>query len=338
VLAGLGAAPAQTSPGAPSYGELAGQTLCVAFDEIHRGLTNFNAGTLPHEAKELRKQLGRFRNKLDLFAFAYPADPGRDPFLKLREDIDKGYERMGDFKDLFDAQRIELAEFDTEKQRWSAGVRPEAVNYANPAKVTDRRDKVLKWQLKFLAPDQIAGYRAYVCAPDARVFHPRPAQDLSRFFWGSEAGLTPRLELGGVDNFRWLAAEMLTRAAKDYPAVQALRGLEGETAVKFHDFRKRVRAVVRIAEDIAILPAGNRRADELNDVMDDLDDRYGGLNDQIVDLELAVEAAETARANRLRVEISGDWDQLRRWQADNQVVAALEEYAGLLRSLLPPGT
>lgn len=321
----------------PSYGELANQMLCGSFDEIHRGLTNFSATTLPHEAKELRKQLGRFRNKLDLFAFAYPAGPGKDLFLELRDDIDKGYERMGEFKDLFDAQRIELAEFDAAKQRWSAGVRPEAVTYPNPGKVKERRDKVLKWQTKLLAAERIAAYRAYVCAPDLKAFHPRPGADLSRFFWGSEEGLTPRAELGGVDNFRWLAAEMLGRALKDYPAVQELRGLEGETAVKFHDFRKRVRAVVRIAEDIAILPPGNRRADELNELMDDLDDRYGELNDRIVDLEMAVEAGETAKAGRLRAEITGEWDQLRSWQAGRKIPDAMGEYAGLLRGLLSAG-
>lgn len=321
----------------PAYGELAAQMLCGPLDEITRGLTNFTAATLPHEAKALRKLLGRFRNKLDLFAFAYPTGPGKDRFLQLREDLDKGYERMGEFKDLFDAQRVELAVYDAAKQTWSAGVRPEAVSYPNPGKVKERRDKVLKWREKFLEADRLAAYRAYVCAPDLKAFHPRPAKDLSRFFWGSEEGLTPKAELSGVDNFRWLAAEMLGRALKDYPAVQELRALEGETAVKFHDFRKRVRAVVRIAEDIAILPPANRRAKDLDELMDDLDDRFGVLNDKIVDLEMAVESGETAKARQLRTEIAGDWDQLRQWQEDQKVAAALGEYAGLLRSLLPPG-
>ena len=102
----------------PSYGELAAQKLCDPLDEIHRGLTNFTTSTLPHEAKDLRKLLGKFRNRLDLFAFAYPTGSGKDPFLKLRDDLDKGYERMGEFKDLFDAQRLELAVFDAKKQEW----------------------------------------------------------------------------------------------------------------------------------------------------------------------------------------------------------------------------
>jgi hypothetical protein len=320
----------------PSYGELATRLLCGPLEEIERGLTNFTSATLPHEARELRKLMGRFRNKLDLFAFAYPAGPGDDLFLKLREDIDKGYERMGDFKDLFDAQRIELAKYDPEKDRWSAGIRPEAVRYADHQKLQSRRDKVLKWQEKFMEAGRLARYRAYVCAPDGQKFHARPAKDLSRFFWGSEEGLMPRAELSGVDNFRWLAAEMLARAHRDHPAVMELRDLEGATAEKFHDFRKRVRAVVRIAEDIDIVPAGNRRAGELNKLMDELDDSFGDLNDKIVDLGLAVESGNSTKAGKLRGEIAADWTRLQQWQTTQNIAAALNEYAGLLRSLMPP--
>jgi hypothetical protein len=327
---------AAESGASPSYGELATRLLCGPLEEIQRGLTNFTSATLPHEARDLRKLMGRFRNKLDLFAFAYPAGPGDDLFLKLREDIDKGYERMGDFKDLFDAQRIELAKYDPEKDRWSAGIRPEAVRYADPQKLQNRRDKVLKWQEKFMEPARLARYRAYVCAPDGQKFHARPAKDLSRFFWGSEEGLMPRAELSGVDNFRWLAAEMLARAHRDHPVVMELRDLEGATAEKFHDFRKRVRAVVRIAEDIDIVPVGNRRAGELNKLMDELDDSFGDLNDKIVDLGLAVESGNSTKAGELREEIAADWTRLRQWQTTQNIAAALNEYAGLLRSLMPP--
>jgi len=325
-----------TAVAAPSYGELAGQKLCQPFGELHGQLTNFTALTLPHEAKELRKQLGRFRNRLDLFAFAYPVGAGTDTFLQLRDDLDKGYERMGDFKDLFDTQRLTLAEFDAKKQTWSAGVRPEAVTYPNAEKLKERRDKVLKWQAKFLEADRLAKYQAYVCAADARAFHPRPVKDLSRFFWGSEEGLTPRAELSGVDNFRWLAAESLRRAAKDHPEVQALRVLEGEAAETFHDFRKRVRAVVKITDDIELLPAGNRRAEQLHELMDELDDAYGKVNDLIVELEQRIEAGEAAKAERVRAEIATAWESLRAWQTEQNVAAALMEYAGLLQALLPP--
>lgn len=319
---------------APSYGELAGQMLCTGFDEIVVGLTNFNANTLPHEAKELRKQLGRFRNRLDLFAFAYPTGPGKDKFLKIRKDVDKGYERMGDFKDLFDAQRIDLAEFDEEEDKWSKGVRPENVTYSNQAKLIERRDKVLSWHRKFMDEEDLAEYRAYVCAPDLKMFHPRDADDLSRFFWGGDEGIVPRSDLSGIDNFRFLAAELLGRAIGSCPAVMELRDLEGETAVEFHDFRKRVRSVVKIADDMEILPKRDKKADDLHDLMDDVDDGYGDLNDIILDLELAVESADQAKAAKLRAEIADEWTQLREWQTEEKVLEKMTEYAALLNSFI----
>lgn len=323
--------------GAPSYGELAGRMLCGPFDEILAGLTNFNATTLPHEAKELRKQLGKFRNRLDLFAFAYPTGPGKDKFLKLRKDVDDGYEDMGDFKDLFDAQRLDLAEFDPEKKEWSKGIRPENVTYPDAAKVESRRQKVLKWQGKFMEPEKIAANRTYICAPDKSAFHPRSADELSRFFWGGDEGIVPNEKLSGIDNFRMLAAELLGRALASHPAVMALRDLEGETAEEFHDFRKRIRSVVKITEDIDLLPEQNQEAAKLHELMDDLDDGYGDINDLIVDLGLAVESGNTSKAARLRNEIAADWTKLRDWQTEKQVQAAIEEYAKLLRSLLPVG-
>jgi len=319
---------------APSYGELAGQMLCGPLDEIERDLASFTVGTLPHEAKDLRKQLGRFRNRLDLFAFAYPTGPGKDPFLKLRDDIDKGYERMGDFKDLFDAQRIKLAEYDAVADKWSKGVRPEAVAYADPDRVRSRRDKVLKWKEKLLEPERLARYRAYVCAPDLKNFHERAATDLSRFFWGGGEGIMPQHELSGVDNFRSLAAELLARALKDYPAVQELRNLEGEIAEKFHDFRKRVRSVVKIADDIEILPPGSKPAGDLDELMNDLDDAYGDVNDKIVDLGLATESGNDPKATRLHGEIAVDWAKLREWQVRKEVPAQMNRYRELLLSLI----
>ncbi len=317
-----------------SYGQLAAELLCGGLDQIVIGLTNLNEGTLPHEAKELRKEVRQFRSRLDLFAFAYPTGPGKDMFLKLRKDVDKGYERMGDFKDLFDAQRIELAEYDSEKDKWSSGVRPDAVVYADLSKVADRRGKVLKWRDKFVEPEQLAAYRAYICAPDLKQFHGRSAEDLSRYYWGGDEGIMPREDLNGIDNFRALAAELLDRSIAVYPAVMELRDLEGDTAVQFHDFRKRARSVVKIADDIDILPKKEKKADALHELMDDIDDGYGDVNDIIIDLELAVESGNEAKAARLRTEIADEWTKLRQWQIQKKVDQQMKDYASLLRSLI----
>ena len=63
----------------------------------------------------------------------------------------------------------------------------------------------------FIQPDDLARYRAYACAPDLEQFHVRDAEDLSRFFWGGDEGIVPRKYLSGIDNFRFLASELLGR-------------------------------------------------------------------------------------------------------------------------------
>ena len=42
--------------------------------------------------------------------------------------------------------------------------------------------------------------------------------------------------------------------SKSYPAVMELRDLEGHAAEEFHDFRKRARSVVKIADDMTEPP------------------------------------------------------------------------------------
>jgi hypothetical protein len=241
---------------------------------------------------------------------------------------------MGDFKDLFDAQRIDLAQFDEEKGKWSKGVRPEDVTYPNVEKLIERRDKVLKWHRKFMDEEDLTEYRGYVCAPDPDTFHGRDADDLWRFFWGGNEQIVPRSDLSGIDNFRYLTAELLTRAIESYPTVMELRDLEGESAEEFHDFRKRARSVVKIADDMEILPKKSKRADDLHDLMDDLDDSYGDLNDIILDLEIAVEDGDDAKAAKLRAEIATEWEDLREWQAKEHVLDHMKQYAALLNSFI----
>jgi hypothetical protein len=71
--------------------------------------------------------------------------------------------------------------------------------------------------------------------------------------------------------------------------------------------------------------------------MDDLDDGYGDLNDIIIDLELAVESGNKAKATKLRTEIADEWTELREWQIKNKVEQQMADYAALLRSLISPG-
>ena len=68
----------------------------------------------PHDprVKAYRKKLAALRFHLDLLAPVYPADGANgDQWSQIRELLDSGYEAIGSFKDRFDAQGLQLAQF-----------------------------------------------------------------------------------------------------------------------------------------------------------------------------------------------------------------------------------
>ena len=79
---------------------------------------------------------------------------------------------------------------------------------------------------------------------------------------------------------------------------------------------------------------GGQRAGELNKLLDELDDSSGDLNDMIADLGLAGGPGDSTKAGKRRGEIAADWTRLRQWQTAQNIAAALNEYAGLLRPLM----
>ncbi len=125
-----------------TYGQLAAARVMPLLDEVVTGLEIFDEDIQPHEAKALRKTIGRLRDMVDIFVYAYPDDDG-DLWQDIRESLDDGYESMGEFKDLFDVQGVEAdeAEYDEDE-------------------VAELREVVLDWKRDFMDPDTQRVYPA----------------------------------------------------------------------------------------------------------------------------------------------------------------------------------
>ncbi len=93
-----------------SYGELAAHFIAPLYHELIVDLSAIGPDTLPHETKQIRKNIGALREYIDVFVFAYPDARGRDPWEDVREELDEGYETIGAFKDLFDSTGIPIEE------------------------------------------------------------------------------------------------------------------------------------------------------------------------------------------------------------------------------------
>ncbi len=292
-----------------SYGQLAGLKSSEALQTLVAELDKLNEESLPHEAKTLRKQIGTLRDQIDLFSYAFPAGSRQDGFLKLRKDLDEGYEHVGLFKDLYDIQSVE---------------RPEDAAY-DKKELKKRRKAALEWKEHFLKADVLQAYGSFLSKPDLARVHVRPKKDLSRFYWGS-VDLHPDTRLTGLQNLSRLTSELLTRSAEDNREALELKHLtDEENAVSFHDFRKRVRSIVKILAnypEVLKAPASTQSAVTL---LTELVDRYGEINDRIVAHEEAKRASKNRRAEELAEEITSLWKETKAWQRTLGVPQLLEQ-------------
>ncbi|MGE0710376.1 MAG: hypothetical protein AB7N76_26190 [Planctomycetota bacterium] len=296
------AQPAPTAAAQPdirdlSYGELAKQSVPPLLDALVGDLGGLGPQTLPHEAKDLRKRVGALRLQLDLFVFAYPRGAGFDPWRDIRRELDEGYELIGAFKDLYDAQ----------------GVADPSQAVYDPLEVSDLRGRALAWKQGFTRAGRLAFVRYYLEDPKPHRLYDRKAKDLSPYFWG--IGLEPRRQDEGIETLARLLRGLLAQARDDLREVEKIK--DDELVVKknqehFHGFRKAVRGAVKVAELFPEVFARDAAA-ELT-FLDGVVDRYGAINDHLVAHELAAKRGQRAEARRLEREVETEWDELERWQ------------------------
>jgi hypothetical protein len=319
-----------------SYGELAQRRLRPAVDRLSDALTRLDVEVLPHEAKDLRRIIASARDLVDVFWFTLAVGGADGAFwAEVRDELDEGYELVGAFKDLFDAQGLTIADDDTAGDGVLGGeVSEEDIPYRHPEGLQRRRRRALRWAARFRAqslPELARRVRESpaFAAPPAESPPPR-----SRFYW-TAAQLRPSQDLTGHENLRRLLAGLARASAADAAAVAALSDpAAASDQERFHDFRKQLRGIVRLADLFPHLvsPVGSAGAgvEPLRRLVRD----YGAIEDLVVAHAAAAKRDERHRANRLRTQIDGRWRRLRAQQAELRVAAVLE---GLAASLCGPG-
>lgn len=297
-----------------SYAKLAEAHVIKAFDVVVSDLETLSPESLPHETKTLRKRIGALRELIDIFAFAYPLEQGKDPWRELRKTLDTGYETAGVFKDLFDAQGKEVtaaAELDI-----AAYWQPE-VTYPE-RELKERRKNLLKWTAGFLDAGKLKGARDYLSKPSSELTV-RDEDKQSRFYWAG-ARLKPRADLSGIENIRRLASGLLDKAKDDERAVLKVKNLKTlDDEVQFHDFRKRIRSVVKISVVFPeVFPDSPVVKDDLG-TLAELVERYGAINDLIVARHDAHKEGLDKKEEALDETLNDDWDDAKEWQEDKHI-------------------
>ncbi|MEY3902924.1 MAG: hypothetical protein RL189_2230 [Pseudomonadota bacterium] len=223
---------------------------------VDAGLREFNDATLPHQAKDLRKQIVRLRDILDVFPHNFSRE------LKLWDDVrdglDDGYTVVGDYKDLFDTNTDAVKALEE-------GGQPE---YADAKKIASRRKKVLAWKEIYFADGGLAE-KIVLLFDDIRELDSeniQPSKKYSDFFWGGVAAL-PSPRLSPAQNARVLIDAQAEVAAAEHPDVLAIKNPSTEhNELVFHDHRKRLRTIAKVCNVANSLSAETCHADAVKSV------------------------------------------------------------------------
>ncbi len=303
--------------GSSTYGALARLSVPRELEAMRAAMVVLDDDVLPHEAKAFRKQIGRLRDHVDMFAFAYKPGKHRDAWKEIRDELDVGYESVGHFKDLFDVQDVidpAQAEYDLDE-------------------VADQRDEVLTWAAGFGEPAHAAEVDAYLAAPSIDKLYDRPKADQARFYW-REAGIEPDHDLSGLKNIARLQRALIDEARDDLAETPEIGKLtKEEHAIAFHDFRKRIRSIEKITTYFPEItrPKDAEEAAALLPTVVEAVDRYGALNDRIGAYLRAKDGDDDDRADDIADDIADGWDELLAWQEDVDLDEVLDDLRATVR-------
>lgn len=248
----LSIAPQQTHQYTKSISELAAKAKSV----VDTGVQEFNSESLPHQAKDLRKQIVRLRDILDVFShnFAHELELWDD----IRDGLDEGYTLVGDFKDLFDTNPDAV-------ESLGAGKEPK---YKDERKLKERRKKVLKWKSVYFAEGGLSEkiWSAFLNIRPLNSSNVAPSKKYSDFFWGGVAALPVALNTP-AQNARILVDAQADWALEEHPTVLAIKDpTTHDSEILFHDHRKRLRTIAKVCNVANALTENSCNPDAVKDI------------------------------------------------------------------------
>jgi hypothetical protein len=313
------------------YFDLARQSNLAQSYKVAQGLTLVSENTFPHDVKCLRKDIGNLKILIDIFSYAYPAtiSRGDDSLLNFRKFLDEGYEIFGDFKDEFDKDpsfKLTLNPYKVSECEYQV---PDQINSSiySLDKVSKLRNKAQKWAHKYI--NNLQQIYDLLNAPSTEIVV-REKSDLSRFYWGG-LYVVPSEMLSGLDNIRLLQFENTKIALRDLSSLYSMETIhQYENEETFHDFRKRVRSLIRVD---SFFPAGKNDQDKGKlslKALDRIVGKFGDLNDLFLIYHDLKEAGHKKKAKELKETINTQWtyfkDYLKSQNLENRLIEVYSLY------------
>ena len=300
-----------------SFNAFAKELLVSGYSQVLNTLEKVNANIEPHTMKPIRKQVGAFRNLMDIFVYAY--EPGeKDLFTELREELDVIYERFGEYKDLYDAIETELSERDEKTGEWTTPDNIlELVKY-DEEELAKRRKAML--EAKYAFEEKAESFKPVLeNIADGVATESRKRKKVKGFFW-KFASDEPTDSRNALENLFWLMDDLRAQAANDYAEALELEELtDYEEAEAFHDFRKRMRAVIKLYDFFPELFNLTEKSAERMTQYDLVVDQIGKINDLIMAYHKKDESKKVAKR------IDKEWKSFKKWQKKNKIQSQLDK-------------
>ncbi len=239
------AATAAATPAEPSLAELAAGRVLDELGAVRERLeTKFTperlaAGKYSPEDRRVRAfraELLRLRTLLDLSAPGFPAAEGKDTFAQMRKVLDEGYERLGQYKDLYTSMPGRSTRYD-------------------PVELAKAQRAVEKWR-NSLGAKKLDRWESYFQTAPELEGPVRQSAGVSRLFW---QGVEPDLQASGLENLRLLSDDLAARALKNLKRARKLQNPAAPEAEDvFHEARKALRSLIALHE---LYPELSRRGE-----------------------------------------------------------------------------
>ena len=286
-----------------TYSDLAQEYIAKQYSTVLTNLEIINSSATPYDGKGIRKDIGKLKIYLDVFQYAYTKSSEKDLLLEIRDDLDLGYEVVGQFKDLNDTMDADEV---------------------NEALLNKKRNSAIKWKEEFLARGQSGSYQSYLSTPLKGEVYQRNKDDLPKFFWGIVEFPVEMID-DGEEVVSFLLNGMIEQSKKRYKKIMKFENLfKYSDEEDFHDFRKLVRAHLKLVkvffEEQVIEGAA------LNESFSKLDlmiDKFGDINDNLVGLHHAKSAK---KKKKLKKKIRIQWYLLKAWSLENNISKTLKEF------------
>ena len=287
-----------------SFNKLGHETVLKHFSAVKADLVAFSFDTDWKATKKLRKDIGNLKLLLDVFVHVYPHKGlgEKDSWEYLREELDKGYEVFGNYKDVYDTAQTTGDEINLEEKERLF-------------------EKAQQWNEAFrLMVDEKSVFDYLRGSSDK--FTKRKNKDLPKYLW-RRLDFSPKKKLTGIENIRALLEGLLKLGQKDLEELYDIKNLtKYENEETFHDWRKGLRNVLKLND---FFPGVKFYFSYFTTDLTTLElaiDKFGDLNDLLVAYHKEDDKKDK---KKYKEQINDNWNELKEWLQDIDMDYVLSE-------------